>query len=94
MIQVLLSDLAVEQLSHMPPTTGQRMLDALQRLHTFPQSAPAITLESYESYRQLIVQPYRAIYRYLEEAQEVRIYCIIHARRNLPAPEFLKHQIF
>lgn len=94
MTQILLSDLAVEQLSEMPPPVGRSMLDALQRLRTFPQSAPKVSLEGYELYRQLNVRSYRAIYRFLEEDDEVRIYCIIHTRRRLPLPEFLKHQIF
>ncbi|HRQ38719.1 MAG TPA: type II toxin-antitoxin system RelE/ParE family toxin [Chloroflexota bacterium] len=62
-----MSDLAVEQLRAMPAAPGRKMLDALQQLRTFPYSAPPVTLENYESYRQLIVRPYRAIYRYLEE---------------------------
>ncbi|GIK57398.1 MAG: type II toxin-antitoxin system RelE/ParE family toxin [Chloroflexi bacterium] len=94
MIQILLSDLAVEQLSEMPPKAGRKMLDAMRQLRTFPHSAPPVVLENYESYRQLIARPYRAIYRYLEETQEIRVYCILHVRRALPAPEFLTHQIF
>ena len=94
MTQILLSDLAVEQLHDMPPPIGQAMLDALQRLRIFPQSAPTISLEGYELYRQLIVRSYRAIYHYTEEENEVRIYCILHARRHLPASEFLRHQVF
>lgn len=94
MTQILLSDLAVEQLSAMPAPIGRVMLNALQRLRTFPQSAPHVPLEGYKLYRQLNVRSYRAIYRFLEENDEVRIYCIIHSRRQLPFPEFLKHQIF
>lgn len=40
MSRILLSDLAVEQLRDMPPQIGQRLLEALDRLRTFPRSAP------------------------------------------------------
>jgi plasmid stabilization system protein ParE len=94
MKQILLSDLAVEQLKGMPPQAGRRMLAALQRLRLFPESAPRLTLAGYTNYRQLVVRPYQAIYRFLPEEDQVRVYCILHARRRLPAPEFLQYQTF
>ena len=94
MTDILLSDLAVEQLREMPPTIGRSMIEALQRLRTFPQAAPTISLEGYESYRQLTVRSHRAIYRFIEEENKVQIYCILHTRRRLPASAFLTHQIF
>lgn len=42
---LLLSDLAVEQLGHIPPATGRQLLAAIQRLRLFPESAPIILLE-------------------------------------------------
>lgn len=94
MSQILLSDLAVDQLKEMPPHIGRQMLDAMERLRTFPESAPRLSLERYEAYRQLIIRPYRAIYRYIAEEDQVRVYCILHMRRRLPSPEFLTYQIF
>lgn len=94
MSQLLLSDLAVAQLSEMPPQIGRQLLQQLQRLRTFPLSAPRLQFEGYEAYRQLIVSSYRAVYRYMEETDEVRVYCILHMRRRLPSPEFLTYQIF
>jgi plasmid stabilization system protein ParE len=94
MKQILLSDLAVEQLKAMPPQAGRRMLNALQRLRLFPESAPQLHLEGYAMYRRLVVRPYQAIYRYLPEEDQVRVYCILHLRRRLLAPEFLRHQTF
>lgn len=94
MNNVLLSDLAVEQLKEIPPELGHQMLDALQRLRLFPESAPRLSWEGYGVYRQVVVRPYRAIYRFLEEESEVRIYCILHTRRSLPSPEFLRYQTF
>jgi plasmid stabilization system protein ParE len=78
----------------MSPQVGRRMLAALQRLRLFPESAPRLQLEGYTGYRRLVVRPYQAIYRYLPEEDEVRIYCILHVHRRLPASEFLQHQIF
>jgi plasmid stabilization system protein ParE len=94
MKQILLSDLALEQLKAMPPPVGRRMLAALQRLRLFPESSPRLHLEGYTMYRQLAVRPYLAIYRYLPEEDQVRIYCILHTRRQLPPAEFLQHQNF
>ncbi|MBE2223402.1 MAG: type II toxin-antitoxin system RelE/ParE family toxin [Anaerolineae bacterium] len=94
MTDIVLSDLAVAQLKEMPPPVGRAMIEALQRLRTFPQSAPAISLEGYETYRQLNVRSFRAVYRFTEEDNLVRVYCILHARRRLPASEFLRHQVF
>ena len=94
MIEILLSDLAVDQLKEMSANAGRQMLDTLQRLRVFPESAPRLMLEGYEDYRQVVIRPYRAIYRYLPQKEEVRVYCILHTRRHLPSPEFLEYQIF
>ena len=94
MSHILLSDLAVEQLKNMPPQIGQQMLQAMERLRIFPRSASHISQEGYELYRHLIVRRFRAVYRYFEETDEVRIYCILPLRRRLPSSEFLTHQIF
>lgn len=94
MSQVLLSDLALEQLQDISHQPGERVLKAVERLRSFPQSAPRMTLDGYESYRQLTVQPYKVIYKYLPEEDQVRIYCIIHLRRKLPDSEYLRYQLF
>lgn len=94
MIEILLSDLAVSQLKEMPAILGRQLLDTLQRLRVFPESAPQLTVDGYEAYRQLIIRPYRAIYRYIPEAEQIRVYCILHTRRRLPDVEFLDYQAF
>lgn len=91
---ILVSRLAGEQLSDLSPRIGRAMAQALERLAVFPESAPPILVERYEDYRQLIVRGYRAIYRYFPDEDEVRVYCILHPRRRLPAVEFLIHQTF
>jgi plasmid stabilization system protein ParE len=92
--EVLLSRLASEQLADLSPTIGRAMVKALTRLTVFPESAPLIPLEEYETYRQVLVKGYRAIYHYIPDDDQVRVYCIVHTRRQLPAPEFLIHQLF
>jgi plasmid stabilization system protein ParE len=94
MSHILLSDLAVDQLKNMSPQIGQQMLEAMERLRTFPRSAPPLHQDGYELYRQLIVRRFRAVYRYFEQEDEVRIYCILPVRRRLPSSDFLTHQIF
>jgi plasmid stabilization system protein ParE len=93
-LALLLSDLAVEQLREIPPPIGRRLLEAIQRLRVFPESAPNVLLEGYEGYRQLVIRPYRVVYRYLPQEEQVRIYAVLHLRRAFPPSEFLKHQIF
>lgn len=94
MNQILLSDLAVDQLRDVAPATGRQLLQTVQRLRAFPESAPPVQLAGYEAYRQLVIRPYRVIYRYFADEQTVRVYCVLHLRRTLPAAEFLQHQIF
>jgi len=94
MSHILLSDLAVDQLKNLSPQIGQQMLETMERLRTFPRSAPQLRQDGYELYRQLLVRRFRAVYRYFEEEDEVRIYCILPVRRRLPSSEFLTHQIF
>lgn len=57
MSQVLLSDLALEQLEELSADPGKRILNAMERLRSFPQSAPRLTLQGYEAYHQLTVRP-------------------------------------
>ncbi len=93
-LKVLLSKLAVEQLANLPPPTGRAVITALTQLITFPESGSPLILMGYENYRQILVKNYRAIYRYLPLDNQVRVYCILHTRRQLPALEFLVYQQF
>ena len=92
--QILLSRLASEQLAHLPPSRGRAMVHALRRLAVFPESAARLSEEGYEAYRQLIAQGYRAIYRYFPDNDQVRVYCLLRMRRQLPPSEFLIYQLF
>ena len=94
MSQILLSDLAVDQMREIAPGTGRQLLQAMQRLRTFFESAPYLLLPGYEAYRQLVVRPYRVVYRYFPDEELVRVYCVLHLRRNMPPAEFLHHQVF
>ncbi len=92
--EVFLSQLAAEQLSNLAPSVGRLMGRLLRHLSDFPESSPLVFQEGYESYRQVIVNQFRAIYRYFPEENEVRVYCILHTRRALPPSEFLTYQQF
>lgn len=70
-IAVLVSQLAGEQLTDLSPRVGRAMAQALERLIVFPESAPPVLVDGYEDYRQLVVQGYRAIYRYFPSEDAV-----------------------
>lgn len=91
---VLLSRLAIEQISVLTPTIGRILTNALTPLARFPESGSLIPVAGYEEYRQVIARGYRAIYRYFPEIHQVRIYCVMNVRRQLPPSEFLRHQSF
>lgn len=93
-IEVLVSHLALAQLAALPASTGRLIVQGIIRLASFPESAPLMQQRDYEQYRNLIIRDYRAIYRYFEDEQQVRVYCILHLRRRLPPPEFLIYQLF
>ena len=92
--EVLLSRLAANQLGELPPASGRAMAQALRQLAVFPESAPPLREEGFSQYRQVIVKSYRALYRYFPNDNQVRIYCILHTRRQLPPAEFLIYQLF
>lgn len=91
---VLLSQLAIEQISALTPTIGRTLTNALTSLARFPESGSLIPRAGYEEYRQVIAREYRAIYRYFPETHQVCIYCVMNVRRQLPPSEFLRYQSF
>ena len=92
--EVLLSQLAADQLADLSPSLGRSMGRSLLLLGNFPESGSPVSQDGYELYRQLLVSQFRAIYRYFPEEHEVRVYCILHTRRTLPPSEFLTYQQF
>ncbi|MEM9777331.1 MAG: type II toxin-antitoxin system RelE/ParE family toxin, partial [Chloroflexota bacterium] len=70
------------------------ILDHLDRLRTFPLSAPKVTEEGYEGFHQLIVSTYRIIYKFDQDEDLIKIYIVIDVRRQLPDPEYLRFQLF
>jgi plasmid stabilization system protein ParE len=83
-VEVLLSRLAADQLGALSPSIGRAIAQALMRLAVFPESAPPLREEGFSLYRQVIVNGYRAIYRYFPDDYQVRVYCILSTRRQLP----------
>lgn len=93
-IEVLVSRLALAQLSALTATVGRVIVQAIMRLADFPESAPLVGQRDYEHFRQLIIRDYRVLYRYFSDEQQVRVYCVLHVKRRLPPSEFLIYQRF
>lgn len=94
-MNVQFSRLARDQLRDLPERPRRELLQAVRRqLTVFPRSAPELPGERYAGFRQLIRGGYRLIYRYDEEQDEIRVYCVLHVRRQLPPAEFLRYQAF
>jgi len=91
---VLLSELAAKQLEDLPAGVGKPLLAAIARLIAFPESGTRLRLEGYEPYRQVIVKNHRAIYKFFPKERMVRVYCIIHTRRQYPPLVVLSDRFF
>lgn len=92
--EVRLSALVVDQLYDLPLSLRQKLFNQIKRLEVFPESASTLSDESHSQFRQLVINRHRIIYRYFMDENEVRIYCVIHERRQLPSAEFLTHLQF
>lgn len=66
--------------------TARRIRDAARRLRSFPDSGRRLPEFPEEPFREVIVAPYRIIYRHLAERDAVSIDAVIHGRRSLLRP--------
>jgi len=57
---------------------------AAERLRKFPVSGRLVPELPGSRYREVIVSPYRIIYRYAEEKERVWVLAVIHGSRLLP----------
>ena len=55
-----------------------------ERLRKFPESGRLVPELPGSRYRELIVSPYRIVYRYAEEQNRVLVLAVIHGSRLLP----------
>jgi toxin ParE1/3/4 len=62
-----------------------RIQAATDQLARFPESGRLLPEPSEPVYREIIVDPYRVIYRYDRDEERVFIAAIIHGRQRLPA---------
>lgn len=62
---------------------GRAILSAADRLSTFPLSGRKVPEFPVLSFREVIVEQYRVIYR-VDEQNKVFILAIVHTRRHLP----------
>ena len=57
---------------------------AAARLEDFPALGRLVPEYDDPSYREILVRPYRILYRYLAETDTVEVLAVIHGRRVLP----------
>ncbi len=62
----------------------ERIIAATDRLIDFPESGRRLPERPTGPHREVIVRPYRVIYRYTDRRDEVEIVAVVHARRRLP----------
>ena len=63
---------------------AQRIRAATERLAQFPESGRIVPERPGGPYREVIVAPYRVIYRYVPERNLVAVVTVIHSRQLLP----------
>ena len=65
----------------------RKVRSAAERLKGFPESGRAVPELPGSHYREVIVPPYRVIYRFEEEKNRVWVLAVIHGSRLLPPIE-------
>ena len=61
-----------------------RIRAAVRWLGQFPESGRTVPEAPHGPYRELIVGPYRVIYRYHRERNQIAVLAIVHGSRRLP----------
>jgi toxin ParE1/3/4 len=67
-----------------------RIRATVRRLGRFPESGCTIPEAPHGSHREVIVGPYRVIYRYFREHNQIAVLTIVHGSRRLPLPDDLQ----
>jgi toxin ParE1/3/4 len=62
-----------------------RVRAAVRQLGRFPESGRTIPEAPQGPYRELIVGPYRIVYRYNRERNQIAVVAIFHGSRRLPS---------
>jgi plasmid stabilization system protein ParE len=62
----------------------RRLRDEAARLERFPEIGRVVPEHADPNIRELIVSPYRLIYRYLPARNRVQIIAVVHSSRQLP----------
>ena len=65
-------------------TEARRIRSAVRQLEMFPESGRTVPELASGIYREIVVAPYRIIYRYFSERSRVRVLAVIHGSRTLP----------
>ena len=61
----------------------ERVDEAVANLKKFPNIGRRVPESDNDSHREIILFPYRLIYRYIEEEDRIYIMMVIHGSRNL-----------
>jgi addiction module RelE/StbE family toxin len=78
--KVQLTEIALENLEHIPAKHIKEILDRIAFLETFPEMGTSIQKEAWKGYRQLIVQWYRIVYTIDETSKTVYIHLVQHGK--------------
>ena len=62
----------------------QRLQASVKRLAAFPESGRLVPELRAAGYREIVVESYRVIYRYIPQDEIVAIVAVVHGRRLLP----------
>ncbi len=65
----------------------KRIQSAVAQLQAFPESGRIVPEYGLNELREVIVPPYRVVYRYLPERDLVQVVAVMHGRRLLPSFE-------
>jgi len=65
-------------------TVVRRVRGSVERLRTFPESGRRVPELLGSPYREVIVSPYRVVYRYAQERNRVWVLAVVHGSRLLP----------
>jgi len=65
-------------------TEARRIRAAVRRLETFPESGRIVPELFTDIYREIVVSPYRVVYRYHAASNRVRVLAVVHENRTLP----------
>ena len=59
----------------------RRLRDAAERLGAFPLSGRSVPEAPDRGFREVIVDPYRVVYRFLDDEDSMQVLMVVHSKR-------------